>query len=221
LRREEAREAKRAAGADVRTHCDGKRLEAVERLHEIRRLIRCKIKLKKSQSLSKTFRGVEQARGDSVRLWKLWHGHRRGLSPSSALPGSILDHSGVAVTDPVGILKAWTEYGRRLGRDTAITGVTDYSDRCEAPNAKFDDDFAKMVLQRVANISNVNGIIPELESAISWEEVHSATCRLKTASAAGLDDITVSMLQNLGVRAEVALTSLFNRIWTELDWPLE
>ncbi len=60
----------------------------------------------------------------------------------------------------------------------------------------FNDFFARRVLQRVAQISLVDGGTPELDKKVVWEEVHEEVRRLDGGKA-----------------MEVALVSLYNHAW--------
>ena len=64
-----------------------------------------------------------------------------------------------------------------------------------------------------------NGNIPELESPIEWEAVHSAVRLSANNKAGGPDAIRYELLQHAGIGAAVAITALYNYVWNHDVWP--
>ncbi len=83
------------------------------------------------------------------------------------------------------------------------------------------------MLQRVAELSRVDGGIPELDKEVSWEEVHEEVRRLEGGKAAGLDEIVPELLEAQeggqgyggGVGFAVLTTCTPGRAWRSLEWP--
>jgi hypothetical protein len=107
-------------------------------------------------------------------------------------------------SDPVEVLRTWREYGQALGKERPISQhgrAEPNSDRREGATPRdsdFNDVFARRVLQRVAEISLVDGGIPELDKEFVWEEVHEEVRRLDGGKAADLDGIFPELLKKAG-----------------------
>jgi hypothetical protein len=83
----------------------------------------------------------------------------------------VQDGDGQLLTDPVAVLRAWRNFYERLGKEDVIS---DIGDRAEQDESRFDDDFARQVLEGLrARALDGNGEITELGEQISWDEVHS------------------------------------------------
>jgi hypothetical protein len=166
------------------------------------------------------FRRLEKTEGSGKEYGRLWNAHRKDFLARSGTPDAVAGPDGVVVTDPVEVLRIWREYGLALGRQQPIS--RDAHDRGEgAPSGVtyFDDVFARRVLQRVAELSRVDGGIPELDKEVSWEEVHEEVRRLEGGKAAGLDEIVPELIKMSGRATEEALVLLFNHAWRSLEWP--
>ncbi len=73
-------------------------------------------------------------------------------------------------------MRTWREYGQALGKERPISQhwrAELNSDRREGATPRDSDlNDVRRVLQRVAEISLVDGGIPELDKEVVWEEVH-------------------------------------------------
>ena len=102
----------------------------------------------------------------------------------------------MVVTDPVEVLRTWREYGEALGKERPISQhgrAEPNSDRREGATPRdsdFNDVFARRVLQRVAQISLVDGGIPELDKEVVWEEVHEEVRRLDAHRCSPLEELS-------------------------------
>ncbi len=54
------------------------------------------------------------------------------------------------------------------------------------------------MLQRVAELSQVDDGIAELDKELSWEEIHQEVRRLQGGKATGLDEIVPELLKKAG-----------------------
>ena len=202
---------KRRAGVAVRSVPVHERDAAKVRLASLRKQWRTLTKRKRREHRESTFRRIERAQGDAPVFSKLWKSHTRSLAGRSGVGSAVLDAKGEVVCDSVGVLRAWRNYAAKLGRaDTVGEELGDNGDRISSPEQEFDDEFARQVLAEVASISIQDGVIPELDRDISWEEVHCAIVSMAAGKAAGSDGIVVELLQAMGIAAETALARVFN-----------
>ena len=76
---------------------------------------------------------------------------------------------------------------------------------------------------RVAEISLVDGGIPELDKEVVWEEVHEEVRRLDGGRLLVWTGLSrnCSRRRAVGTAMEVALVSLYNHAWRKLEWPAD
>lgn len=66
--------------------------------------------------------------------------------------------------------------------------------------------------QNVPVLASADGVIPELDHALSWDEIHCAIVLMAAGKAAGSDGIVVELLQAMGIAAETARAPVFNYV---------
>ena len=144
-----------------------------EQRDELKRIngnLRRAITKEKRAAQGRLFREIEGTGSDRI-LFGRWKARVRALSSAGNLPEVVQDGDGQLLTDPVAVLRAWRNFYERLGKEDVIG---DIGDRAEQEESRFDDDFARQVLEGLrARALDGNGEIPELGEQISWAEVHS------------------------------------------------
>ena len=133
----------------------------------------------------------------------------------STLPSAVLDSKGNTVSDPLLALKVWRDYAEQLGQDKPVPT----SDRRQSPESAFDEDFAEAVRSKLRCSLADGGSLLELNSPITWEEVHTAIRQLQAGKTPGPDGIPNELLMLAGLGFEIALQELFNDIWSSMSWP--
>ena len=111
-----------------------------------------------------------------------------------------MNADGKLVTDPTAVLRVWRDFYECLGREDVISDeVADSGDRAENGKMRFDDEFARQVLEKLRKAASeeVKGI-PELERRIDWDEVHTVVKRSASDKAGGPDDLVYELLRNAG-----------------------
>ena len=168
-------------------------------------------------------------------LWTKWR--QRAQAGSSELPSVVLDKDETLVVDPVKVRATWASYVERLGlEDTILEDATESNEeiqdilherlqdvgdsiRKDAPRNKFDDLYARRVIDALTRLDPYTRVVPELDRQISWKEVWKTIAGLPRGKAAGEDGITAELLKLAGLGASMALAVLFNRVLDEGRWP--
>ena len=154
---------------------------------------------------------IENA-GSSKLMWKRWKDRGK-----TAVPEAVMNKEGELVTDPTKVLATWKETLAELGAEPR---VDEHSDRCSNDKSLFDDEFAKQILKEIRRTTFGDGdTVPELERPITWDEIRTALAALPNGKAAGLDGVVAELLKLAGLGLALALTELFNAIWSSLQWP--
>ena len=193
-------------------------IEHTSSTHEdISKLTRSSVRLKRIERNDKDMRSIESSPLGSKLFWTRWKARLRSNGKNSA-PECAVDEDGELVTDHLAVLKVWKDYVYQLGKETIIP--SDPGDSASNKDSEYDDAFAREILDTMQNCKAENGV-PELDMEVKWAEVHAAVRGLKNGKAPGLDGIPPELLFNGGMALEVALTELFNFMWTHTVWPDE
>ena len=160
---------------------------------------------------------IERAQGTSKLFWSRWKARVGQLSTRGG-PSAIRDSDGTVTTDPIKVLKAWKDYTESLGKEEPIYSHTE---RIGCDASRYDDDFATAILSELRASLDQDGSLSELESPITWEEVHTAVRHLKPGKSPGPDGLPNELLRVAGLGFEIVLADLFNEIWTNMLWPTE
>ena len=198
----------------VRSMEPHKAKKARERLVVVRSAIRRRVRNERKKRVNRFCRDLESS-SNAKLFWSHWN-QRKACNETSDIPAVALDEEGDMVSDPVKVIKVWRDFIEKLGRpDRGL----DSSDRISQADPNFDNDFADQVLEQLKLFSNEDGVVPELDRQITWDEVWAAIAGLPHGKAAGLDTMTAELLQRAGIAYLVALATLFNIIWKEGEWP--
>ena len=134
---------------------------------------------------------------------------------SVSLPVVVLDENQKLVTDPVKVLETWRKYVLKLGKQ-------DIPDRGDSisKQSQFDDEFAWRVRDELRDLTfGALNVVPELDKAITWEEVHSAIVTLGDGKAAAEDGLVNELIRYSGMPGVLAITDLFRFLWDNCVWP--
>ena len=182
-----------------------------------KRMIRSISKSNRLASHLKDLRSIEVAPHGSKIFWTRWKARLRALNAGST-PDCAVDPDGKLVSEPLEVLSVWKNYVSELGKEAPIS--VDPGDRAtNIDESDFDDAFADRILAALR--SDLAGGVAELDAPITWLEIHAAVRGLMGSKAAGLDGVVPELLINGGIASELALTKLFNFLWTNLVWPDE
>jgi hypothetical protein len=180
--------------------------------------------MKKHLAELQTFRAIESGQHNTKLFWKRVHELYDPLKGGKLLP-AVLDLDGNVITNHVEVLNTWKEYIRFLGKEQSIERRSDpHSDRIANDDSEFDDDFARGLIEELRRIHASSselygGSVPELDKAISFEEVHAVFRDLKYGTCPGVDGVVPELLMKGGIGLEMATTKLFNFLCNGVLWP--
>ena len=179
------------------------------RLHSFLDSVSSKVKLiTKSMRKEAQLKFCREVESDPTGklLWTKWR--QRAQAGSSELPSVVLDKDETLVVDPVKVRATWASYVERLGlEDTILEDATESNEeiqdilherlqdvgdsiRKDAPRNKFDDLYARRVVDALTRLDPYTRVVPELDRQISWKEVWKTIAGLPRGKAAGEDGIT-------------------------------
>ena len=167
------------------------------------------------------FRQVEAVQLDSKLFWGKFKALRNSINVSKSPPPVALDADGNTVTDLIGVLRAWREFSARMA-SRELAGTTE--------EGIYDEEYQREVEDRLAALRLVHLHQPELDGAITKEEIFAAVRKLKMGKAAGEDGILTDILKTTADTVDVskmrgntgvldALVLVFNFVFDNEVWP--
>jgi hypothetical protein len=173
----------------------------------------------------KLFRNVEQYQGNSKAFWDKFKKLHNSIVVSKSPPPVAVNADGITVTEPVEVLRAWRDFCASIAsadlKGTREEGIYNEEYKCE-------------VEDRLKWLRSVCLHQPNLDHAITAEEVFTALRKLRMGSAPGEDGLLTTMLKTaahavntnklrpaaLGGNAVVdSIVLLFNYIFESEVWP--
>ena len=184
----------------------------------VKRLVRSTVRSNRIASDLRDIRSIEAAPHGSKLFWTKWKARVRSLGKSGT-PECVIDPDGKLVTEPLKVLRVWKDFVQNLGKEAII--AADPGDRASNDDSPYDDGFAQHILDSLKACRDDQGVVTELDTAITWHEVHAAVRALSNGKCPGTDGIPPELLFNGGIALELALTELFNFMWLNNVWPEE
>jgi hypothetical protein len=173
----------------------------------------------------KLFRNVEQYQGNSKVFWDKFKKLHNSIVVSKSPPPVAVNADGITVTEPVEVLRAWRDFCASIAsadlEGTREEGIYNEEYKCE-------------VEDRLKWLRSVCLHQPNLDHAITAEEVFTALRKLRMGSAPGEDGLLTNMLKTaahavntnklrpaaLGGNSVVdSIVLLFNYIFESEVWP--